>query len=81
MKRKQRLQTRSKKQPFLLGENMQVGDVVTIYIHPKTCQTVEGTARLLKLLADGEELQFWRVEFMTKERKGEQANRWIKKET
>jgi len=60
-----------------IKEKFEVGDIVTIYEDPLTCSKVEGKARLLELLKDDEQLQYWRVEFL---RDHEQANRWIKKE-
>lgn len=54
---------------------MKVRDIVMIYEDPLTCRKPEGKAKLLKLLKDDIELQFWRVCFDN----GETANRWIKK--
>ena len=53
---------------------MEVGDIVTIYEDPLSCQKPEGEAKLVELLIDDKEMQYWKVESL-----GEYYRRWIKK--
>ena len=56
------------------GLSMEVGDIVTIYEDPLSCQKPEGEAKLVELLIDDKEMQYWKVESL-----GEYYRRWIKK--
>jgi hypothetical protein len=57
-----------------LMDKLEVGNTVIIYEDPMTESKPEGKAKLVELLKDGIDLQYWRVESL-----GEQFNRWIKK--
>ena len=57
---------------------MKVGDEVTIYEDPLTCQKAEGKGRLIQKLQDNGEMEYWCVAFLSGDR--DQANRWIRKE-
>jgi len=57
---------------------LKIGDIIQIYENPLSETNPEGRARLLELLIDDQSMQYWRVEFVED---GEQANRWIRKET
>ena len=55
-----------------------VGDVVRIYEDPLTEKTLEGEAKLIELLSEDTDREYWLVEFT---RGHERHPRWIKKES
>lgn len=50
------------------------GDIITVYYDPVTQKQPEGRAKLLQLLVDRDDRQFWQVSFVDDEPSDQVAN-------